>query len=92
MRCGPAWRICGERGVEVLTVFAFLLENWKPPAEEVSGLMELLAWRLPREVPQLSAEACGTTSWATAPQLVGEGAGPGLAPVAEAATASATSA
>jgi undecaprenyl diphosphate synthase len=49
-------RHCGERGVRVLTVFAFSSENWNRPAEEVSGLMELLAVALSREVPQLHAE------------------------------------
>ena len=47
---------CGERGIKVLTVFAFSSENWNRPAEEVSGLMELLAAALGREVPQLNAE------------------------------------
>jgi undecaprenyl diphosphate synthase len=47
---------CGERGVRVLTVFAFSSENWSRPAEEVSALMELLAIALAREVPQLKAE------------------------------------
>jgi len=49
-------RHCGDIGVKVLTVFAFSSENWNRPAEEVSGLMELLALALPREVPQLQAE------------------------------------
>jgi undecaprenyl diphosphate synthase len=49
-------RHCGEVGVKVLTVFAFSSENWNRPAEEVSGLMELLAVALAREVPQLQAE------------------------------------
>jgi undecaprenyl diphosphate synthase len=47
---------CGERGVKVLTVFAFSSENWNRPADEVSALMELLAVALAREVPQLAAE------------------------------------
>ncbi len=46
-------RACVQRGVGVLTVFAFSSENWNRPAEEVSGLMELLAMALAREVPQL---------------------------------------
>ena len=33
---------CADRGVEHLTVFAFSSENWKRPAEEVSGLMGLV--------------------------------------------------
>ena len=46
-------RACVARGVAVLTVFAFSSENWSRPKEEVSGLMELLAIALSREVPQL---------------------------------------
>ena len=46
-------RLCMERGIQVLTVFAFSTENWNRPAEEVSGLMELLATALVREVPSL---------------------------------------
>ena len=49
-------RHCGELGVKVLTVFAFSSENWNRPPEEVSGLMELLAAALSREVPQLNAD------------------------------------
>jgi undecaprenyl diphosphate synthase len=49
-------RHCGERGVRVLTVFAFSSENWNRPPEEISSLMELLAMALGREVPQLKAE------------------------------------
>jgi len=49
-------RHCGELGVKILTVFAFSSENWNRPPEEVSGLMELLAVALSREVPHLKAE------------------------------------
>jgi undecaprenyl diphosphate synthase len=49
-------RHCGDRGVKVLTVFAFSSENWSRPAEEVNGLMELLAGALAREIPKLKAE------------------------------------
>ena len=49
-------RRCGELGVGVLTVFAFSSENWSRPAEEISGLMELLVYALAREVPQLKDE------------------------------------
>ncbi len=44
---------CIDRGVSVLTVFAFSSENWNRPADEVSGLMELLGLALSREVPKL---------------------------------------
>jgi undecaprenyl diphosphate synthase len=46
-------RSCAQRGVAVLTVFAFSSENWTRPQDEVSGLMELLGMALAREVPQL---------------------------------------
>jgi undecaprenyl diphosphate synthase len=49
-------RSCVLRGVQVLTVFAFSSENWKRPAEEVSGLMEILVVALSRELNQLKKE------------------------------------
>ena len=51
-RCVQA---CIDRGIAVLTVFAFSSENWNRPSEEVSGLMELLVLALSREVPRLKA-------------------------------------
>lgn len=47
-------RACSDRGVKVLTVFAFSSENWNRPPEEVSGLMDLLAGALSREIQPLS--------------------------------------
>lgn len=52
-RCVKA---CADRGVAVLTVFAFSSENWNRPRDEVSGLMELLVVALGREVPRLQAD------------------------------------
>lgn len=49
-------RDCIARGVQVLTVFAFSSENWARPQEEVSGLLNLLATALAREVPSLIEE------------------------------------
>ena len=49
-RCVKA---CVDRGVGVLTVFAFSSENWNRPVEEVTGLMELMVGALGREVPKL---------------------------------------
>ena len=49
-------RACVARGVAVLTVFAFSSENWNRPSDEVSGLMDLLAMAISREVPQLKAD------------------------------------
>lgn len=52
-RCVKA---CAERGVGVLTVFAFSSENWNRPKDEVSGLMDLLALAIAREVPDLKRD------------------------------------
>jgi undecaprenyl diphosphate synthase len=49
-------RLCDSRGIRVLTVFAFSSENWQRPADEVTGLMDLFAFSLSRELPQLMAE------------------------------------
>lgn len=46
-------RACLDRHVGVLTVFAFSSENWNRPADEVSGLMDLLGTALAKEVPRL---------------------------------------
>lgn len=43
-------QLCIERGVRVLTVFAFSSENWNRPQEEVSGLMGLMLTALGKEV------------------------------------------
>jgi undecaprenyl diphosphate synthase len=43
------------RQIKVLTVFAFSSENWRRPADEVSGLMELLFLALNREVDAMHA-------------------------------------
>jgi undecaprenyl diphosphate synthase len=52
-------RTCVQRKIEFLTVFAFSSENWSRSATEVSGLMDLLAMALSREVAQLSREGVG---------------------------------
>ena len=44
---------CAQKGVEVLTVFAFSSENWRRPAKEVGLLMDLLYNALGREVKKL---------------------------------------
>ena len=40
-------------GVEVLTLYAFSTENWRRPADEVFGLMRLLAQRIDKEAAEL---------------------------------------
>ena len=47
---------CGDRGITALTVFAFSSENWNRPAEEVSGLMGILATALAKEVTKMKHE------------------------------------
>jgi undecaprenyl diphosphate synthase len=49
-------RHCHDRGIKVLTVFAFSSENWNRPSDEVSSLMELLARALGGGMPQLNEE------------------------------------
>jgi undecaprenyl diphosphate synthase len=47
---------CIDRGISVLSVFAFSSENWNRPEEEVSGLMSILGMAVTREVPKLNAQ------------------------------------
>ncbi|HEY5262199.1 MAG TPA: polyprenyl diphosphate synthase [Solirubrobacteraceae bacterium] len=42
-----------ELGIEELTVYSFSTENWARPAEEVQGLISMLAQRIARETPGL---------------------------------------
>lgn len=46
-------RICGEIGVEFLTLYTFSKENWKRPKKEVSALMTLLLRTINKEVKGL---------------------------------------
>lgn len=43
---------CLDRGVKVLTVYAFSIENWNRSKEEVSYLMDLLHRALTREIDE----------------------------------------
>jgi undecaprenyl diphosphate synthase len=43
----------GERGVEVLTLYAFSTENWTRPRREVSALMRLIPRVISREIKEL---------------------------------------
>ena len=45
-----------ERGVEYLTVFAFSSENWKRPADEVSGLMGLVLVSVSKYLTKLAGD------------------------------------
>jgi undecaprenyl diphosphate synthase len=44
---------CADAGVDVLTIYAFSTENWRRPADEVFGLMRLLAQRIDQEAAEL---------------------------------------
>ena len=46
-------KVCGELGIEYLTLFAFSSENWRRPADEVSVLMQLFMAALENEVAKL---------------------------------------
>lgn len=47
-------RLAGEWGIEALTLYAFSTENWSRSAQEVRGLMALLAHTLKRESRELN--------------------------------------
>ncbi|MDP2234777.1 MAG: isoprenyl transferase [Actinomycetota bacterium] len=44
---------CIELGVDCLTIYSFSSENWRRPADEVSGLMDLFVEVLERELDNL---------------------------------------
>ena len=44
---------CRELGIKILTLYAFSVENWKRPKEEVSALMTLLKEYLLKEVEEM---------------------------------------
>jgi undecaprenyl diphosphate synthase len=46
-------RACGEKGIGVLTLFAFSSENWRRPQEEVGLLMGLFMTALEQQVRKL---------------------------------------
>lgn len=48
---------CAQRGIEVLTIFAFSSENWRRPRSEVSLLMDLFLRTLQGEVQRLHENA-----------------------------------
>ena len=47
---------CAERGVGVLSLYAFSSDNWKRPATEVTGLMHLFEAYLRTEARRLAAQ------------------------------------
>jgi undecaprenyl diphosphate synthase len=51
-----ALQAAAERGVEVLTIYAFSSENWRRSAEEISDLTALMQFYLERELKTLEKE------------------------------------
>lgn len=49
-------KACADRGIEYVTVFAFSSENWKRPAEEVSGLMSLAISTVSKHLTRMVGE------------------------------------
>src|ERR1700745_1225889 len=47
-------RACGEIGVKYLTLYAFSVENWNRPKDEVDALMKYLVHYLKTETPELN--------------------------------------
>jgi undecaprenyl diphosphate synthase len=45
--------ICGEIGVKYLTLYAFSVENWLRPQDEINALMSLLIEAIIKETPDL---------------------------------------
>ncbi len=46
-------KACAEKGIEVLTLFAFSTENWQRPKQEVNAILEIFLSALDREVKKL---------------------------------------
>jgi len=47
-------KTCGELGIKYLTLYAFSVENWNRPKDEVDTLMKYLARYLKSEVAEMS--------------------------------------
>jgi undecaprenyl diphosphate synthase len=47
-------KLCGEMGIEVLTLFAFSSENWQRPEQEVNYLMTLFLNTLKNEIDKIT--------------------------------------
>ncbi len=46
--------LCVQRGVKVLSIYAFSTENWQRPPDEVRGLMRLLGLTIQRQLNELN--------------------------------------
>jgi len=48
--------LCGELGIQVLTLYAFSAENWKRPPLEINALMKILLNQLREQTPDLNTK------------------------------------
>ena len=55
----------GERGVEVLTLYAFSTENWTRPRREVNALMRLIPRVINASSRSCTRTACASSTSAT---------------------------
>ena len=55
-------RACREIGIKYLTLFAFSIENWGRPEEEVKALMSLLEEYLTKETKELQKKGIRLTT------------------------------
>ena len=62
-------RTCRELGIKYLTLFAFSVENWGRPTEEVEGLMSLLEEYLAKEIKELHKQGIKLTTIGEIDQL-----------------------
>ena len=56
-------RACGELGVKYLTLYAFSVENWNRPQDEVDTLMKFLARYLKTELAELQTYLTTGGAW-----------------------------
>src|SRR6056297_501923 len=55
-------RACRDYGVEILTLYAFSIENWNRPRGEVNGLMQLLEEYLEGEIEEVMEQGARVRS------------------------------
>lgn len=57
----PLLDYCAQLGVEVVTLYVFSTENWRRPADEVTGFLALMGEMLDRFTEKL--DVCGYRFW-----------------------------
>src|ERR1041384_8289356 len=62
-------RAAGEVGIKFLTLYAFSVENWSRPKDEVDALMNYLARFLKTEIAEVQRSARGDRTDLSAPRV-----------------------